>query len=63
MSVSGIDPSHWISQQSSHYTLEQSICYISKPESLLYINMMEDTAMSGAIMILQVFLLSHILRL
>lgn len=63
MSVSSIDPSCWIRQQSSHYTLEQSICYISKHESLLYINIMEDATISGAITILQVFLLSHILRL
>lgn len=63
ISVSSIDPSYWISQQSSHYTLEQSIYYISKPESLLYINLMEDTTTSRAIMNLQVFLLSHILRL
>lgn len=61
--MSSIDPSRWISRQSSHYTLEQSICYFSKHESLLYINDVEDRTMSGAIMILQVFLLSHILRL
>lgn len=63
LSVADIDPSHWISKQSSHYTLEQSICYFSKNKPLLYINDLEERTKSGAIMILQVFLPSHILRL
>lgn len=63
LSVADIDPSNWIRKQSSHYTLEQSICYFSKNKPLLYINDLEDRTKSGAIMILQVFLPSHILRL
>lgn len=62
LSVSDIDPSRWISKQSSHYTLEASVCDFSKNKSLLYIHDLEERRMTGAIMILQVFLPSHILR-
>lgn len=52
-------------KQSSHYTLEQIIYYISKHGSHLYINVMRrhKNVLCNYDSMIQVFLLSHILRL